>query len=79
MKPPFLRERHSSTACITLDIRACKSCWQCINVCPNGVFGKVDMPFHHHCVIRHPENCVGCLECVGVCEAGAIVPCRKTE
>ncbi len=72
MKPHFLKERHASTAHITLNTRACKACWQCIDVCPNGVCGKVDMPFHHHCAIREPEKCTGCLNCVSACPEQAI-------
>jgi 2-oxoglutarate ferredoxin oxidoreductase subunit delta len=57
---------------VRLDTRVCQACWQCVEVCPKGVIGKVNFFFHKHAVFRRPEQCSGCRSCVKACEHQAI-------
>ena len=60
------------TRFIRLDTRQCKACWECVNACPRGVLGKVDLPFHKHARVDRAEQCKGCLRCARTCPNGAI-------
>jgi len=65
--------RHGSTGYVRLDTRSCKACWECIEACPQGVIGKIEILFHRHVRIIHAERCKGCLVCVKTCPHSAIV------
>jgi len=60
------------TEFIHLNVRNCKHCWKCVDVCPKNVIGKVSFLFHRHAIIRHSEDCTGCFKCVNTCEYGAL-------
>lgn len=66
--------RHEQTKFIRFDHHLCQACWNCIEVCPNDVIGKVNVLFglHKHARIKQPEKCKGCKKCVQVCPARAI-------
>lgn len=67
------RRRAPATEFVALDTRACEVCWECVEACPDGVLGKVDLGrVHRHARIADAEACTGCLKCVRVCEAGAL-------
>ncbi len=55
-----------------LETRRCEACWTCLRVCKNQVFGRINLPFHRHALISHPENCSGCLRCLKACPDRAI-------
>jgi NAD-dependent dihydropyrimidine dehydrogenase PreA subunit len=61
-----------STRFIRLDTHRCEACWDCIEVCPKRVFGKIDLFLHRHVTIRNAEACNGCKKCVRVCDSGAL-------
>ncbi len=63
---------HTRTAFIELDRHSCQACWECIAVCPNGVFGKIDLFVHCHAKVNHAEACKGCARCVRACPNNAI-------
>jgi len=67
--------RHDKTNFILLQSNLCKACWTCIEVCPNGVIGKVDVLFgwHRHARIDFAEQCKGCKKCVITCPNQAII------
>jgi len=77
MKFPF--PRHTETRYIQLDTSRCKACWECVQICPQHVFGKVDFRFHRHAKIDQAKNCWGCLRCVKACSNHAILPRDKTH
>lgn len=60
------------TAHIAVNPHLCKACWKCLEGCPKGVFGKVDLPLHKHIKIVHPDACIGCKKCVRNCPNKAI-------
>ncbi len=64
---------HNQTRYIYLDTSKCRACWKCIESCPEGVIGKIDLPFHKHVRISQPDQCKGCLKCVNVCPEEAII------
>jgi NAD-dependent dihydropyrimidine dehydrogenase PreA subunit len=68
--------RHNETRYIFLDKRKCRACWECVESCPNGVIGKINLPFHQHARIDHPERCQGCRICVQACPEQAIIACQ---
>jgi 2-oxoglutarate ferredoxin oxidoreductase subunit delta len=70
-RSPF--SRHTETLYIRLDTSRCKACWDCVQTCPRGVLGKVDLRFHRHARIGRAENCKGCLLCLDVCSHHAIL------
>jgi len=74
MNSYHLKARSYETAFIRLYTRKCRSCWKCIESCPAGVIGKVNLPFHKHPRIRHPDLCKGCQKCVKICPEKAIIP-----
>jgi 2-oxoglutarate ferredoxin oxidoreductase subunit delta len=65
-----IQRRH--TKFISLDTRRCEACWDCIEVCPKQVLGKIDMIWHRHTIIQDAEACNGCKKCVRGCETGAL-------
>jgi Fe-S-cluster-containing hydrogenase component 2 len=65
--------RHDSTKYIRLSTNLCKACWACVEICPNGVIGKVDLPVHKHAHIDQAEKCRGCQKCAWACPNGAIL------
>lgn len=62
------------TAYVRFDSRQCRACWKCVQVCPQGVFGKINIIIHKHAKIRHWARCTGCRKCVKACAFGAITP-----
>ena len=61
------------TGYVWANIRKCKACWECINVCPNQVIGKVGFLWHKHIVIENGENCTGCNKCINACPHGVFL------
>ena len=70
---------HTETLYIRLDTSRCRACWECVQACPQGVIGKVDLRFHRHARIDGTENCKGCLLCVDACSQQAILSREKTH
>jgi NAD-dependent dihydropyrimidine dehydrogenase PreA subunit len=66
------RGRRSATAFVVLDRSRCEACWECLEVCPQAVLGKVDFLGHRHAKVKTAEDCMGCGRCVKVCGAGAL-------
>jgi NAD-dependent dihydropyrimidine dehydrogenase PreA subunit len=64
--------RRTGTPFIRLDRARCDACWECLEVCPASVLGKVDILGHRHAKVRAAEDCTGCGRCVKVCETGAL-------
>jgi NAD-dependent dihydropyrimidine dehydrogenase PreA subunit len=69
--------RHNDTKYIQFDRSKCQACWKCIESCPNGVIGKINMPFHKHVRVDDPDLCKGCLKCVKACLQKAIIPLQQ--
>jgi len=65
-------KRSHSTRFIDIDTQHCEACWDCIDVCPTQVLGKVEVLWHRHVRIDHAEACNGCKKCVRACQHGAI-------
>lgn len=63
---------HNTTNYIHIDRARCIGCFQCVDVCPKGVLGKVNLPLHKHVHVDHPDQCVGCFACLSCCPAQAI-------
>jgi Fe-S-cluster-containing hydrogenase component 2 len=40
--------RKAGTDYICLEPGKCQACWECIEACPNGVIGRVNLPYHKH-------------------------------
>jgi uncharacterized Fe-S center protein len=59
MKPGKQASRHA-TAFISINTRLCQACWDCVEACPNGVLGKVNVLFHKHVRIENTDKCRGC-------------------
>jgi len=64
--------RRNTTKYIYLDTSKCKACWKCVEACPNGVIGKINLLFHKHAKINQPDLCKGCRKCVNACQEKAI-------
>ena len=69
--------RQTKTRYIRLNTSRCKACWECVQVCPQHVFGKVDFWFHRHACIDQADDCRGCLRCLKVCSHQAILSTEK--
>ncbi|MBN1430724.1 MAG: 4Fe-4S binding protein [Anaerolineae bacterium] len=69
-----MRSRRHSTKYVSMDTSKCKACWACIDECKNGVFRKVNLPFHKHVAIANAENCNGCRRCIATCPNGVFEP-----
>ncbi|MCE5332434.1 MAG: ferredoxin family protein [Bacteroidales bacterium] len=67
------------TAYIRADIHKCKACWNCVDVCPEQVFGKMGFLWHKHVVIENHESCIGCKKCVKVCPHGVFTTIDKAK
>lgn len=74
---PF--HHHIETRFIRLDTSHCKACWDCVDVCPQDVLGKLDLRFHRHVRIERAENCKGCLLCLDACSHQAILSMEETH
>jgi 2-oxoglutarate ferredoxin oxidoreductase subunit delta len=62
------------TEYIHFDSGKCKACWKCIEVCPEDVFGKINLLIHKHVKIVSRDHCIGCLKCIKACSHRAINP-----
>jgi NAD-dependent dihydropyrimidine dehydrogenase PreA subunit len=71
--------RRHTTEYIYLNSHLCDACWKCIEACPNGVIGRVAMPFHKHAKIENPGQCNGCRVCVKTCPQKAIIAYNTVE
>jgi NAD-dependent dihydropyrimidine dehydrogenase PreA subunit len=67
----FKRE-HTKTAFVALDTKKCEACWKCMEVCANGVIGRVNLPWHKHSLFINGSECIGCMKCLRICKVGAI-------
>jgi ferredoxin len=67
----FFNNQHTRTPFVQLDTKKCKACWKCIEICPNQIINKVDLPWHKHAKIVKQDNCMGCLYCIDICQYGA--------
>ena len=66
------KKKYDSTEYIHINSRLSNACWECIDACPNGIIGRVNIPFHKHARIDNAEACDGCLMCVEICVQNAI-------
>lgn len=71
--------RQHSTKFVELNTHLCQACWACVEACPNGVLGKIDIFFHKHAKIVDIRACKGCLKCVNACPNGAITSLIKKQ
>jgi NAD-dependent dihydropyrimidine dehydrogenase PreA subunit len=69
-------ELRNQTEHIRLNTKLCKACWKCIEACPEGVIGRIRIPFHKHTVIENSFACTGCLKCIKACPEKAIIPVK---
>ncbi len=67
---PF--RRHTATRFIQVNTHLCEACWNCLEVCPKPVLGKLEIGPHRHIHIDDAENCNGCKRCVRACPHSAI-------
>lgn len=70
--PSVRKSKQASTKFIELDTHRCQACWECLEVCPTHVLGKVAIFGHRHVRIDVPKACNGCKKCVRVCAYEAI-------
>ena len=73
---PRRTSNRDATKFIRLNRRACKACWKCVEACPNGVIGRINVIFHKHSKIKYADKCKGCQKCVKACEQQAITAFR---
>jgi ferredoxin len=68
------KQHPDQTKFIRLDHQLCQACWDCIEVCPNNVIGKINVLFglHKYARIDQPELCKGCKKCVQACPSQAL-------
>jgi len=74
-----VKSRKSETAFIKFNSSKCKACWNCIDVCPENVFVKMNILVHKHVLIRKGKDCIGCGMCVSICKSGALSRIIKNE
>jgi len=60
------------TKYIRLNPHNCQGCWECVAVCPEAVFVKMDRTRHPHVHVGDAEACTGCKKCVRACKHAAI-------
>jgi len=72
IQPRLRLSSHTRTNYIELDTKKCHACWECLEVCPEHVFGKVSVFRHRHTRINNADACKGCKKCVQTCSNGAI-------
>lgn len=70
MKSRFINSK--CTVYVHLDTQKCIACWECQEICPHDIIGKVNMPWHKHAKFVKPEACTGCLNCVNTCQHSAL-------
>ncbi|WP_174647120.1 4Fe-4S binding protein [Bacteroides sp. Marseille-P8574] len=56
------------TKFILLDPHRCIACWECVDVCPKQVIGKVQILWHKHIVFKDADACIGCKKCIKTCK-----------
>jgi len=74
---PFRHPR--TTKYISIHTGLCEACWNCLEVCPNQVLGKLEFGPHRHIRIHASENCKGCKKCVEACPHHAIEYVYKSK
>jgi len=62
----------NATKFVRMNTHLCQACWKCYENCPQHVIDRINLPFHKHAVIKHPEDCRGCLKCAIGCPNRAI-------
>ena len=73
MERKFKKAGQSQNGNIRIDTKKCKACWKCIDICPDNVIGRINMPWHKHAKIINKDKCTGCLKCVKICDSDAVV------
>jgi 2-oxoglutarate ferredoxin oxidoreductase subunit delta len=68
----WAKKAMNSNSLICINTKKCIACWQCIKVCNNNVFDKIDLPWHKHAIIRKPSNCENCGKCRNICKKKAL-------
>jgi len=79
MKSRFFKRDKNHSPFIKLDTHRCKACWKCLDICPNQVLGKIDLPWHKHALIINANRCSGCLKCLKICPYGAYTRVDKSS
>ena len=74
---PF--QRHVVTKYIYINTGLCEACWDCLDVCPKPVLGKLEIGPHRHIHIDDAESCNGCKKCVRACPYHAIEYVYKSK
>ncbi len=72
MRQRLFKNKQAKAAFITLDTKKCVACWECIDICPQNVIGRINLPWHKHAKLSNQDACIGCMKCVKVCKAKAI-------
>jgi NAD-dependent dihydropyrimidine dehydrogenase PreA subunit len=65
--------KHNASRYVFIVREKCRGCWKCLDVCRQGVIGRINLLFHKHALIVSPDLCRGCCLCVKVCSFQAIV------
>lgn len=68
-----------TTGTISVNPHRCVACWKCVEHCPKGVLGKVEVLWHRHVKIVNPDACIGCGKCMKVCSQEVFTPVGKTR
>lgn len=79
MRQGFFKRELTNKAFVMLDTKKCEACWKCIDVCPNNVIGRINLPWHKHIRFANGSKCIGCMKCVKICMTGAISKLNKEK
>jgi Fe-S-cluster-containing hydrogenase component 2 len=72
MERKFKHKEINLNRSININTKKCTACWKCLDVCPENVFGSINIFFHKHAKIINQANCIGCKKCINVCEFDAL-------
>ncbi|MBM6672637.1 4Fe-4S binding protein [Marseilla massiliensis] len=68
-----MKTKKTTTGYVTMDLRHCTACWECIKKCPKKVIGKAGFLCHRHAAFKNAAACIACGKCIKTCPNGVFL------
>lgn len=73
-----MKTKKTTTGYVTMDLRHCTACWECIKKCPKKVIDRAGFICHRHAAFKNAAACIGCGKCIKTCPNGVFLKPDET-